>query len=140
MRARASTDATPRLGAPLAVAGIGVAGAALLRVRDPHVQGAYGLCPFHALTGWWCPACGGMRAINDLTHGDIGAALSSNVFVPPLAVIALLLWVRWVQLRLRGSDLRPLSLSNRAVVGIVVVAIVFTVLRNTPSGSWFAPT
>ena len=29
--------------------------------------------------GFYCPGCGGLRAVNDLTHGDVGAALSSNL-------------------------------------------------------------
>ena len=119
---------------------MGLAGAALLRIRDPHVDGAYGYCPFHAITGWWCPACGGMRAVNDLTHGDVVAALSSNVFVPPLVVAGVLLLVRWVQLRKRGDDLPPIAIGRTAVLAVALVLVSFTIVRNTPWGSWFAPT
>ncbi|KAA0025028.1 DUF2752 domain-containing protein [Antrihabitans cavernicola] len=111
----------------------------MLRVRDPHVDGAYGYCPFHAITGWWCPACGGMRAINDLTHGDVVASLSSNIFVVPLLAVLLVVWVRWLHRRWQGSDIRPLSIGTRTVVVVVVVATVFTIVRNTPWGSWLAP-
>ena len=111
----------------------------MLRVRDPHVDGAYGYCPFHAITGWWCPACGGMRAINDLTHGDAVASLSSNIFVVPLLAVLLLVWVRWLRLRWQGSDIRPLSIGTRTVVVVVVVATLFTIVRNAPWGSWLAP-
>ena len=35
-----------------------------------------------AAVGIWCPACGGLRAVNDLTNGDVlGAASSNLVFV-----------------------------------------------------------
>ena len=72
-------------------------GALALRLRDPHESGAWGVCPFHAMTGAWCPGCGSLRAVNDLTHGDVLAAASSNlVFVLALPVLALL-WVGWVR-------------------------------------------
>ena len=35
-------------------------------------QYSWGLCPSAAL-GFSCPGCGGLRAVNDLTHGDVGA-------------------------------------------------------------------
>ena len=45
--------------------------AVLLHLRDPHEQGSYGFCPFLALTGHPCPGLRGLRAVNDLTHGDV---------------------------------------------------------------------
>ncbi len=73
----------------------GLAAATLaLHVRDPHDQYSWGLCPSAAL-GLSCPGCGGLRAVNDLTHGDLAAAASSNlllVVAMPFAVVALGLW------------------------------------------------
>ena len=41
--------------------------------RDPHRPGfAFPACPFKLLTGWNCPACGGLRMTHDLLHGDLG--------------------------------------------------------------------
>ena len=62
-----------------------------LHVRDPHQHGSWGLCPSAAM-GIYCPGCGGLRAVNDLTHGDVGAALSSNILVTlmiPVGVVLL---------------------------------------------------
>lgn len=135
----AAVPRSPRLAAPVAVAAVAAAGAALLFVRDPHRPGAYGFCPFHALTGLWCPGCGGMRAVHDLTHGDIVASLSSNVFVAPLVLVLAVAWVRWVRRRWRGADGRMIVVGPVATTVVLGALAVFTVLRNTPWGSVFAP-
>ena len=127
------------LATPATVAGVGVAAVALLHVRDPHSSGAYGLCPFHELTGWWCPGCGGLRAVNDLTNGEIVASLSSNVFVVPLLVVLAIAWWRWVGDRWRGGTGRMLVVPRVWTVAILSTLFVFTVVRNTPWGHWLAP-
>ena len=67
-----------RLADPLLLAaGLSVA-VALLHVRDPHQSGSYGYCPWLLLTGTYCPGCGALRAVNDLTDGHVGAAPSST--------------------------------------------------------------
>jgi hypothetical protein len=90
--------------------------------------------------GFYCPGCGGLRAVNDLTHGDVGAALSSNVIVVALIPVATLLLAVWAVDRWRGDTrsvpwrrLRPI------VLAMVTVLIVFTVMRNTAGGAWLAP-
>ncbi|MCX5043187.1 DUF2752 domain-containing protein [Aldersonia sp. NBC_00410] len=119
---------------PVTVAAAGLAAFAVLRVRDPHTPGAYLPCPFHAITGLWCPGCGGLRAANDLAHADLAASLSSNVFVAPLVLAAVLAWLCWVS----GRTVRLPS--GRATLAMVVVVLVaFTVVRNTGWGNWLAP-
>lgn len=124
---------------PVAIAaGVAVA-AAVLHVRDPHVAGAYGVCPTYALTGLWCPACGGLRAVHHLTNFDIGAAVGSNMLVVPVLVAAVIVWIRWVVRRWQGSRGRLLTIRPSATVAVVFILVAFTVIRNTPWGSWLAP-
>jgi hypothetical protein len=116
----------------------------LLHLRDPHRGGSWGYCPWLLLTGTYCPGCGGLRAVNDLTHGDVKAAASSNLlFVASLPFVGLW-WARTVLDRWRGVVPRAGSpaASRRVVAGCVgfgVVAVVFWVARNTPPGAWLAP-
>jgi hypothetical protein len=124
---------------PLAVAGAGIAAVTVVHLHDPHSSGAYGFCPFHALTGLWCPGCGGLRAVNDLTNGDIVGSLSSNVFVLPLLVVLGVAWVRWVTIRRRGGGGRMIVLSKGWTVAVLAAIAVFTIVRNTPWGHWLAP-
>src|SRR5687768_7002451 len=63
-----------RLLGPAATA-LGVAGAAAyVSVVDPHQPGHYPACPFLAVTGLFCPGCGGLRCAHALAHGDVPAA------------------------------------------------------------------
>lgn len=128
-------------GPPLLVAGAFVGAAALLHVRDPHAEGSYGFCPFYALTGWWCPGCGGLRAMHNLTDGHLIDAVHSNIFLLPLLVTAVLWWGRWAAGRRRGRSVTafPFTLGSRAQWVLVGVLVIFTVVRNTPFGTWLAP-
>jgi hypothetical protein len=137
--AAATASRWERVAAPVLAIGGLTAATVALHVRDPHEQYSWGVCPSAAL-GFWCPGCGGLRAVNDLTHGDVGAALSCNlllVLAMPFAVVALGLWAadRW-----RGTPptvpwrrLKPLG------PALLVVVIAFAVVRNLAFGSWLAP-
>src|SRR5580765_2824025 len=64
----------------------------------------YPRCLFHALTGWQCPGCGGLRATHRLLHGDIPAAFRLNpLFVLLLPVLLFAGVARLVKLR-TGRD------------------------------------
>src|ERR1700754_163435 len=102
-----------------------------LHLRDPHASGSWGFCPSAAM-GFYCPGCGGLRAVNDLTNGDIGAALSCNLVVTSLIPVAVVLLAVWSLDLWRGhtrhvpwARLRPL------VYGFVTLLFVFAVVRNT---------
>lgn len=128
-----------RVRAPLVtIGGLGLATLAL-HLRDPHVGGSWGICPSAAM-GFWCPGCGGLRAVNDLTHGDVVSAASSNlllVVLMPFAVIALAVWTldRW-QGRTRRLPRGVVVVGGWALLG---TALVFSLLRNTPAAPWLAP-
>ena len=128
-----------RLLAPgLTIGGLALATLAL-HVRDPHQHGSWGFCPSAAM-GFYCLGCGGLRAVNDLTHGDVGAALSSNILVTlliPVVSLGLLVWLadRW---RGRTRELNAARITRVAVL-FCVVAVAFAVVRNTSFGAWLAP-
>jgi hypothetical protein len=126
-----------RLRDPLLAAG-GVAAATLaLHLRDPHVTHSWGVCPLYAATGVYCPGCGSLRAVNDLTNGHLGAAASSNLLLVALIPVALVLFGRWTIATWRGDD-SAVALPRSVVIGLVALVAVFVVARNLP-GSWLAP-
>lgn len=123
---------------PALVAAPFLAATAYVANVDPNAPGHYPTCPFLAVTGYWCPGCGGLRAMHALTHGHPLQALHDNAF--GLAAVAALSvwWLAWLVARWRG---RPLSFRPvRAVlIAVIVVMPVFTVLRNLPIGHILAP-
>lgn len=126
------------LGPALTLGGLAAATLAL-HVRDPHVSHSWGVCPLYALTGVYCPGCGGLRGVNDLTDGHLGAAASSNlllVIAVPFAVAFLLRWT-WVSWHGSGAAVVP-ALPRAVTWGLAVAVVAFCVLRNLP-GSWLAP-
>lgn len=127
------------LRAPALVALGGTAAFALLRMRDPHGEGSYGFCPFLLMTGRPCPGCGGLRAVNDLTHGDVMGALSSNVLVVALVVVLAVAWILWVVRLLKGRPGPMIRLGPRAGLAVIGLIVVFGVVRNLPFGAWLAP-
>jgi hypothetical protein len=125
---------------PLVLAGGLLAASVALHLRDPHDPGSWGVCPLRALTGLACPGCGGLRAVNDLTNGDVVAAASSNLlFVASLPLLAWL-WLRSVAHRWQGA-VRPWppAAVRAAATGAVVLVALFGVLRNLPGLGWLLP-
>jgi hypothetical protein len=129
-----------RLAAPaLAAAGVG-AGLWVLAVRDPNQPGLYPGCPFHALTGWWCPGCGSLRGLHALAHGQVGQAISLNavtlvVLVPLVAAI----WGEWAWRMWSGRSTRLWSPPAWTSTALAVLFVAFTVIRNTSWGAFLAP-
>jgi hypothetical protein len=135
---------------------VGVLGASiLLHLRDPHASGSYGFCPWLIVTGTYCPGCGGLRAVNDLTRGDLASAASSNLLFVGSIPLLVLLWARWLRDRWAGDRWaadrpsrdqgagarRPVGERRALAYGAaaLAVAIAFAIARNTPWGGWLAP-
>jgi len=94
-------------------------------------------CPFHELTGLWCPGCGSSRAACALSHGNLVEAFRHNVlFLPALAA---LVWV-WCAFALRSFapstsertwTRNPLTRLKHPQY-LVVIIVAFWVVRNLP--------
>jgi hypothetical protein len=128
-----------RVRAPLTTAVVVGAATVALHLRDPHVAHSWGVCPLHALTGLYCPACGGLRGVNDLGNGHLGQAASSNLLMVLAIPFALVLFVRWGWAAWTGRDIQVVPELPRPVrLALVAAVAAFTVARNLP-GSWLAP-
>jgi hypothetical protein len=128
-----------RLRTPLLTAGSVALATLALHVRDPHVSHSWGVCPLYALTGVYCPGCGGLRGVSDLTNGHVGQAASSNLLLVLALPFAAVLFVRWTYGAWTGREVRAIPAMPRSVTTtLLLLVLVFTVLRNLP-GSWLAP-
>lgn len=100
---------------------------------DPEQNQHYLPCPFHWLTGWYCPGCGAQRAVHDLLYGRLAEAFSHNaalVCTPPL------LAAQWALGRWRGTS--PVH-GNRVVFIWVGALILWGIARNLPGLEALAP-
>jgi hypothetical protein len=123
-----------RLDRGLLLAGIPAASLAMIGLWrfNPAGTRLFPPCPFHALTGWYCPGCGSLRAIHQLLHGNLSAAFAMN----PFAVIALpfLLYglVSQISLELRGRRIPHFFIPGGWIWTLAVAIVVFGILRNLP--------
>jgi hypothetical protein len=113
-----------------------IAAVALVVAVDP-VRTHVPLCPFHAVTGWSCPLCGGLRAVDALARGHVLTAIGDNVLLVATVPVAL----AWSYSRRgRTRSVHDTQRARRAaVVALVVVAAAFTVLRNLPFAAALRP-
>lgn len=112
-----------------------VAVASVLFEFNPSHYGFYPRCWLYTSTGIYCPGCGSLRAMHQLAHGHLAAALRCNLLltlsVPFVAVFALRYAVHWTA----GKPLPSLAIRPRWIKALAAVLVLFTILRNIP----FAP-
>lgn len=94
---------------------------------DPVRTLAFTPCPFHLLTGLYCPGCGTARGLHALLHGHLLAALRLNL----LMVVALPLI--GCGLVLKAARPSRALVSRRLCWSIILAIVAFGVLRNLPA-------
>jgi hypothetical protein len=115
----------PQLGVAVGCAGaVGVV--ALVDPVTTHIP----LCPLHEMTGLDCPFCGSLRAVFELTRGNLASAAHDNILLVTLLPIVVILWFEgiWRRGTERGARRWPRSVK----LGLVVGAVGFGVVRNLP--------
>lgn len=106
-----------------------VGGLGVLWHFDPARSAFYPPCRFHAITGWQCPGCGGLRATHALLHGRIAESWRFNplpILFGVTGPVMLAVWWRWR--RRRPGQPFPVS-PMWAWVGLGGL-LLFGVLRN----------
>lgn len=63
-------------------------------------------CPFHTITGLYCPGCGGTRAVCALLRGDIFRSLRFHPLVPTTAAAAGWFMISQTIERISGGRIR----------------------------------
>jgi hypothetical protein len=107
-------------------------GAAYLFFFEPGRTGIFPGCPFRAITGFTCPGCGSTRALHQLLHGRLVAALELNpllVLAVPFLVTMLFLYTRSA---FTGKPLPQISMPRSWAWALTALVICFWIFRNTP--------
>src|SRR5438445_13753970 len=87
-----------------------VLGALLYFIFDPTKVSIFPPCLLHQVTGLDCPGCGAQRALHQLLHGNLIAALRLNA----MFVLSLPLWALYgPRYIMRGFKGEPTGLSSR---------------------------
>jgi hypothetical protein len=145
MRAK-SQPVPPKISSPPSLAaftvimlGAAVIGAgAVVFFFNPSTHGFYPICLFHQITGLNCPGCGGTRSFYALLHGNLPLALKDNaLFVLLIPAFAL----RGAWFATKQIQRRPTAqfLPAKFLWLLLVVAVIFTVLRNLPAFACLSP-
>ena len=96
-------------------------------------------CPFHQITGLWCPGCGLTRGIYQLLHGHVAAALGYNLFTPVVVVAIAAAWLGWLRVAWEVPPMRVPHWAGRwLAVTVPILIVVFGVLRNLPAAPFRA--
>jgi Protein of unknown function (DUF2752) len=123
---------------PLGAAAAALVATGYVAAVDPNVTGHYPTCPFLALTGWYCPGCGALRAVHALAHGDLMTALARNPFAVVALGYAVVSWALWLDRTARGRPRRWLA-PPWVLYGALAAILIFWVLRNLPGWTWLSP-
>ena len=105
---------------------------------NPNTHGFYPVCLFHQLTGFNCPGCGMTRALYALLHGNFLLALKDNaLFIFTLTFLA----ARGAWFAAKHFYRKPAGqfISPKMLWVFLIVAAIFTVLRNLPAFSFLSP-
>jgi hypothetical protein len=88
-------------------------------------------CPFHVLTGLYCPGCGMTRSLHQLLQGHFVAAITMNPLVLFLVPFIACSFVMEISNALGRPMCWPRAFSRWYWVMVVVVGV-FGVARNLP--------
>jgi hypothetical protein len=103
-----------------------------LYLFNPSTSALFPTCPFLALTGCYCPGCGSLRAIHQLTRGHLLTALGLN----PLMILSLpfigYYFISHATLAAVGRPLRTVFVRPVLIWALLEVILAYWVLRNIP--------
>lgn len=121
--------------------GVVIVGAIILYCFNPANSQLYPPSPFRALTGFYCPGCGSLRALHQLLHGHFLSALSLN----PLMVLALPYLIysffSYTSPVILGEKIPQVYIKSSWIWLLLKIVLAYWVLRNIPFPpfSWLAP-
>ena len=115
-------------------------GLTVLFLFNPSQHSFYPFCLFYRTTGLLCPGCGGLRALHQLLHGNLVAALHYNILAILSLPAAAGIGLRHLLAKIRHQPPPVLVRPMWLWIGLVVM-VLFGILRNLPfaHAAWLAP-
>lgn len=100
---------------------------------DARIPGFFPTCPFHSLTGLYCPGCGSQRAVSSLLHAEFLQAIHYNlmlVLTLPLVVYSAVVFT--LNTFRQKQMVQAIFYSPVFAKALLVVLVCFGLLRNLP--------
>ena len=116
-----------------AVVALAAGGLSVVYLLDPGSSGLYPPCPCLALTGFYCPGCGTLRALHQLTLGHPVAALDLNPLMILLLPFVAYFLASQAMLAVTGQPLRRFFVRPELIWALLGVVLAYGVLRNIPA-------
>lgn len=87
-------------------------------------------CPFHMLTGYYCPGCGGTRAVKYFLSGRILKSFYYHPLVPYLGIGGAIFMVTHTLERVTKGSLRGIRFRGVYVYLMGVILVVQFIVKN----------
>jgi hypothetical protein len=118
------------------VAMVGAGSAALLYRFSPQEYSFYPRCPLYALTNHYCPGCGATRALAELLHGHVAAAMHFNAAVTLLMPLLLVYLGRMYWTAMREDRMEWPQAPAFAWKAALAFTLIFGVVRDLSSATF----
>jgi Protein of unknown function (DUF2752) len=116
----------------VAIIGGGIIAVYYLYAYNPATSLLYLPCPFHMLSGFYCPGCGSLRALHHLLHGHLTMAFWLN----PLMILSLPFlgysFLSYLMTGIRGRSLPNIFVPASCIRVYLGIVLLFWSLRNIP--------
>lgn len=118
-----------------------VSAAIILYYFNPAGSQLYPSSPFRTLTGLYCPGCGSLRAVHQLLHGHLFAALDLNPLMVLTTPYLIYSFISYTSPVILGQQISQIYVKPAWIWLFLKVVLVYWVLRNIPFPpfNWLAP-
>ncbi|GGH47928.1 hypothetical protein IA57_00215 [Mangrovimonas yunxiaonensis] len=99
---------------------------------NPAEANIFPPCPFHTVTGLYCPGCGSQRAIHDILNGNLLQGFGHNYLFLLLFFVLGYEALTWIRAKCFNKTTYNLINTSKFTIAVLVVVLVFWCLRNLP--------
>lgn len=99
-------------------------------IFDPSEFLFFPKCPFHSLTGFYCPGCGSQRAAHAILNGHILEGLRHNFLIVLLTFVLGYQLILYLITRFSKRNVKNILHNSKTTYTILVLVILFWILRN----------
>lgn len=93
-------------------------------------------CVFHAFTGYYCPGCGGTRAVHYFLHGNIIKSFIYHPLIPYLGIGGGIFMLSHTLFYLTKGRIKGIRFRNGYVYMMGVIIVVQFIIKNVMVYVW----